>query len=129
MRRVLYTLENGISIEKNHHFFLESSFVSIGICTDTAMIFWCDGASSTGRLATIPPSIYSISWYRYGANIPGILIEARMASTNLPSSNTFFSPVPRSVAIIFRGISVSEISLSQKYCCKISIIFCPFIIH
>lgn len=66
------------------------------------------GRYSTGRLLVSPPSTRSRPPIVRELNTPGIDIDARTAVDILPVDNLIHSPVSISVAIIVRGMYVSE---------------------
>ena len=60
--------------------------------------------TSTGMLATMPPSTSSRPSSSTGENAPGIDMLARIAVTRSPRAMTTFSPVTMSAATTRRGI-------------------------
>jgi hypothetical protein len=63
----------------------------------------------------IPPSIRCIHLYLNGINIPGIPIDARIASITLHSRKIIFSPLSILVDTIDSGILSSENVVFHKY--------------
>ena len=87
------------------------------------------GRCSIGSLFVRIPSTSSRPQRVFGMNIQGIDIEARTAWARFHSRRTILSPVLISVAIIVRGICVSEKDFPSKIVSRNFSIFCHLRSH